>query len=160
MNAFWRGCASLLVLAILSGCTSKGDDDVPSLNPNPPGNGGGGGSGGHEPGEFLPAETFANRCESPRTGVDPFTNEPYPDVQGSYVDENNFLRSWTNDTYLWYDEVPDLNPADYSDAIAYFAHTSSRARRLPRRASSVAMKCCKSTAKMRSMAIPAQPSMR
>jgi hypothetical protein len=30
--------------------------------------------------------------------------------------ENNFLRSWTNELYLWYREVPDLDPASYATA--------------------------------------------
>lgn len=52
----------------------------------------------------------------PRSGVDPYTQQAYPDVQGTATDENNWLRSWTNDLYLWYSEVPDLDPANYTTA--------------------------------------------
>jgi len=45
----------------------------------------------------------------------------YPDVQGTTLDENNFLRSWTNELYLWYSEVPDVDPSTYSTTAAYFA---------------------------------------
>ncbi|MYB26886.1 MAG: peptidase [Candidatus Dadabacteria bacterium] len=31
--------------------------------------------------------------------------------QGTYVDENNWLRSWSHETYLWYDEIEDVDPA-------------------------------------------------
>lgn len=44
---------------------------------------------------------------------------PYRDVQGTSTDENNWLRSWTNDFYLWYREVPDQNPANFATP-AYF----------------------------------------
>ncbi|WP_233998843.1 S41 family peptidase [Microbulbifer pacificus] len=90
---------------------------------------GGGGSSGGSPapsrtpddntdvvwqqGVFLPAETFANRCESPRSGIDSSGN-PFPDVKGSTLDENNWLRSWSNDLYLWYDEIVDQNPEGYA----------------------------------------------
>jgi C-terminal processing protease CtpA/Prc len=40
-------------------------------------------------------------------------------MQSSVTSENNWLRSWTNDLYLWYSEVPDLNPASYG-TDAYF----------------------------------------
>ena len=70
-------------------------------------------------GVFSPSSTFANRCASPRTGTDPTTGRAYPDVAGSAVQENDFLRSWTNELYLWYREVPDLDPASYSTS-SYF----------------------------------------
>lgn len=65
-------------------------------------------------GVFSSAENFEAQCANPRIGTDPFTDQPYPDNAGSFVDENNWLRSWTNDLYLWYDEVIDRDPADYS----------------------------------------------
>ena len=68
---------------------------------------------------FLPESHFAAQCAAPRSGIDPYTQQPYADVQGTSTDENNWLRSWTNDLYLWYSEVPDLNPANYATA-AYF----------------------------------------
>lgn len=39
---------------------------------------------------------------------------------GTTTDENNWLRSWTNELYLWYSEVPDLDPGAYSTTAAYF----------------------------------------
>ncbi|MGH8337946.1 MAG: S41 family peptidase, partial [Gammaproteobacteria bacterium] len=61
------------------------------------------------------------QCVAPRTGTDPATNKPYPDAQGSVLDELNWLRSWTHDLYLWFDEVPDQNPADFTTDASYFA---------------------------------------
>jgi carboxyl-terminal processing protease len=65
-------------------------------------------------GVFDPPENFAALCATPRTGTDPYTEQPYPDRQGTTLDENNWLRSWTHQLYLWYDEVQDVNPALYS----------------------------------------------
>jgi hypothetical protein len=67
-------------------------------------------------GTFSPASSFAAQCQSPRTGSDPSTGRAYPDKPGSTQAENNWLRSWTNDLYLWYREVPDRNPGSYSTA--------------------------------------------
>ena len=61
------------------------------------------------PGVFLPAAGFQAQCASPRSGTDPNGN-PWPDVQGTSTDENNFLRSYSNNTYLWYDEIVDRDP--------------------------------------------------
>jgi carboxyl-terminal processing protease len=92
--------------------------------------GGGGGSGaansppptpaGWVQGQFAAESKFAAMCVTPRTGVDPGTQKPYPDVQGTLLNELNWLRSWTNDLYLWFDEVTDQNPANFSTDAAYF----------------------------------------
>jgi hypothetical protein len=62
---------------------------------------------------------YLNYCASPRIGTDPITSIAYPDMQGTTLSENNWLRSWSNNTYLWYDEILDRDPAQYSTA-AYF----------------------------------------
>ena len=92
--------------------------------------GGGGGSGAGSPpppvptgwvqGQFAPESNFAAMCVTPRTGIDPGTQKPYPDVQGTLLDELNWLRSWNNDLYLWFDEVTDQNPANFTTDAAYF----------------------------------------
>ncbi|MDB6063467.1 MAG: peptidase [Verrucomicrobiaceae bacterium] len=77
-----------------------------------------GGTGGSNwtAGVFQPSKNFAARCATPRTGIDAFTGEAYPDQPGSATSENNWLRSWTHELYLWYGEVPDLDPAAYTTA--------------------------------------------
>jgi C-terminal processing protease CtpA/Prc len=89
--------------------------------------GGGGSSSGTQftpvgwtSGQFQPASTFVNKCAMPRTGTDPFTNKAYPDKAGTTLDENNWLRSWSNDLYLWFDEIVDQNPANFATTLAYF----------------------------------------
>ncbi len=83
------------------------------------GSSGSGGSGGGSadswtPGVFQPSAHFAAQCAAPRSGTDPITGKAYPDVQGSTLTENNWLRSWTNELYLWYDEVTDVDPSLYT----------------------------------------------
>lgn len=87
----------------------------------------------YSPGVFQPYTGLASQCAKPRTGTDPNTGRAYPDLQGSVASENNWLRSWINDTYLWYSEVPDLDPngyvapEDYFDLLKTSASTASGA---------------------------------
>ncbi len=67
-------------------------------------------------GEFLPSDNYKSFCAQPRSGVSAVTGRTFDDLPGSTLEENHWLRSWTNETYYWYDEVPDLNPADYATA--------------------------------------------
>jgi hypothetical protein len=111
----------MMTLAACGGGGSSGFGGAP-----PPG----GGGGGWTPGVFLDAGTFFAHCAAPRAGIDPATNQPYPDVQGTSTDENNFLRSYSDDTYLWYDEITDRDPAlhqtlDYFDGLKTDAITPS-----------------------------------
>lgn len=70
-------------------------------------------------GQFEPESQYAAKCEVPRVGIDPFTGAAYEDEQGSALEEKLFLRSWTNNSYLWYDEVEDNDPNNYTVA-SYF----------------------------------------
>jgi carboxyl-terminal processing protease len=55
---------------------------------------------------FRPSSTFDGMCANPRAGTQ--------DRQGTRTDENNWLRAWTNELYLWYGEVTDRDPALYA----------------------------------------------
>jgi hypothetical protein len=103
-----------------SGC-GDGSGSGGSISSGGSGNNSGGSLGpSWTQGVFQPSTTYVNQCASPRKGTDPATGRPYPDTQGSTLAENNFLRSWTNELYLWYSEVPDLNPSSYTTPN-YFA---------------------------------------
>ncbi len=80
----------------------------------------GGSTGGWTSGVFMPQASFAARCVTPRSGSSTASGQPWPDIQGTLLDENNWLRSWTNHLYLWYSEVTDRNPANYTTTAAYF----------------------------------------
>lgn len=104
---------ALCVAALLQACGGGGGGS--SFVPPPPG-----GGSGWQSGVFLDANAFFARCEAPRSGTNPATNQPFPDVQGLVLDENNFLRSFSNDVYLWFDEIPDQDPGLFDETLVYF----------------------------------------
>ena len=100
---------------------------------------GGGGGGGTAPAVVVPPPTppvatgptwtkdvfeaeanFKDRCEAPRSGTNPATGSAFPDIAGSTLYENHWLRSWSNNTYLWYNEIEDVDPETVSDRLQYF----------------------------------------
>lgn len=107
------------------------------------GGGGGGGGGSSSPapvspppastgpvwtqGVYAAASTFKDRCQVVRTGVD-IEGTAFPDRAGSTLLEKFWLRSWTNETYLWNNEVTDRNPADLASRTDYFAVLRTFAR--------------------------------
>jgi C-terminal processing protease CtpA/Prc len=93
----WRSIAIPAVAVVLASC--GGGSDKPPTS----------------------ADQFAAKCVTPRTGIDPATAQPYPDRQGTLDDEKKWLRAWTDDLYLWYDQVPAVDPSQYATAVAYFA---------------------------------------
>jgi len=105
------GCVAITAVVSLSGCGGGGSGGGASSS---------GSSNSWVAGVFLSSAHFMAQCQNPRSGTDPGTGAPYPDVQGTTLDENNWLRSWTNELYLWYSEVPDLDPANYATTAAYF----------------------------------------
>ena len=75
---------------------------------------------------FASESSFKNRCESPRSGVD-INGDGYSDQAGSTLQEKHWLRSWSNNTYLWYDEINDRNPSDIASPEDYFDVLKSNA---------------------------------
>lgn len=72
------------------------------------------------PNLLAASSTYANLCAKPRSGVDA-SGQAFPDRQGTLLDELKFLRAWTNESYLWYDEVPNTyRMASFTDPVAYF----------------------------------------
>jgi len=106
----------LLLFPVLAACGGGGSSGFVPPPPPPPPPGG----SGWQPGVFLDASTFQHQCENPRSGIDPATNQPFVDVQGTTLDENNFLRSHSDDTYLWYSEIVDQDPGLFNDPLVYF----------------------------------------
>ncbi|HEX4385304.1 MAG TPA: S41 family peptidase [Myxococcales bacterium] len=88
---------------------------------------GGSGIGIGDTGPLPASSTLAEQCASPRPAgtIDPIANAPYGDVQGSLDTEKAFLRSWIDETYLWYQDVRLLTTAkldrhSYSTPLDYF----------------------------------------
>ena len=98
---------ALLRLAALAGCAAL----LASC-------GGGGGSSGGSPFDIgLPTSaSLAQQCAAPRP----------TDAQGTPATEKAFLRSWIDETYLWYKDVrvlpaATLDPTMYATPVDYFA---------------------------------------
>ena len=108
----------LLLSAFLGACGGGGGGS----GSTPPS--GGGGTGSSDPvwtaGTYDTPSHFAAHCAVPRSGTDPVSGKPYPDLKGSVVWENHWIRSWVHAYYLWYSEVADVNPASYTSTDAYF----------------------------------------
>ena len=61
----------------------------------------------------LASNQLAQQCVTPRAAgtIDPFSQHAYGDVQGSLTTEKQWIRSWVNDTYLWYQDIVPTDPA-------------------------------------------------
>jgi carboxyl-terminal processing protease len=107
-----------LLFGTVAGCGGGGGGGVSSQTPS------GGPVVSAEPtwtaGTYQTPDHFAARCAQPRTGFDPITGGAYPDRPGSVVWENHWIRAWVHAYYLWYAEVPDLDPATSATTGAYF----------------------------------------
>ena len=95
----------LSIALLLSACGGGGGSDsaavVPPVTPT-------------GPTALVAASTVANRCEAPRSGSS-------IDKPGTLLDELTWVRSWIDETYLWYREVPTTyQPSSFSTPIAYF----------------------------------------
>jgi C-terminal processing protease CtpA/Prc len=128
-----RALAGLLcATAVATGCGGGGSSGAAAAprpaNPAPPPQ-----PVGFDSGTFAPFRNFEQQCATPRTGLDP-DGRPFPDVQGTFVDENDWLRSWTHDRYLWFDEIVDVDPAslptaDYFERMKTFETVPGGARK-------------------------------
>ena len=62
------------------------------------------------PGEYPDWRHLADVCANPIEG----------EMQGTITDENAWIRSYSHDTYLWYRELEDIDPASVSSTAVYF----------------------------------------
>jgi carboxyl-terminal processing protease len=79
--------------------------------------GGGGDSSSSSSSGLPPSSSLAEQCAVPRAGTS--------DTLGSLATEKAYLRSWIDETYLWYQDVralpaATLDPSGYATAIDYF----------------------------------------
>lgn len=104
-------CLITILLLMLSACggSSSGNENVEINQTNI-----------WNPGTFHSEGGFAQRCINPRGGINSVTGRAFGDIQGTVLDENNWLRSWSNNWYLWYKEISDQDPAGFSHPEEYF----------------------------------------
>jgi len=126
MKQWLCSSAVFVSLTLLGGCgggdTSAGSAPVTGTTP---------GTGTTTPtnptwvaGQYAAESTLQNLCAAPRTGIDPFSGSAYPDKVGDAMHEKLWMRSWSNRTYLWYKELPDLDPTTFTTSD-YFAQLKS-----------------------------------
>ena len=113
-----KGAAlATLTAALLAGCGGGGGSPGAALGPSAQN----GTPATASPDIIQASELSANICSKPRTGIDPSTGQPYPDKQGTYVDEKNWVRAWIDETYLWFNEIPStVRASSYGTPQALF----------------------------------------
>ncbi len=65
-------------------------------------------------GDYGAAVDYEAQCQSPRLGSE------FSDAQGAIVDENFWIRAYSFDTYLWFDEIEDVDPGSLDNTEDYF----------------------------------------
>ncbi len=111
MNITTKQVRALILCSISATLTACGGSGGGGLGTAPPP----GGGTDWQAGVFLDANTYFAQCQAPRAGINPATGSAYPDVAGSTLDENNFLRSFSDEIYLWYSEIVDRDPSLYNE---------------------------------------------
>ena len=105
--------ALLFTWAIAAGCgsgSSSPSRDAPS-SPTPTQNN----RSDFDAGFFQSASIFKDSCGNPRRDT---ASERFPDRLGNFEEEGYWLRSWSHESYLWYDEIIDVDPALYATSQA------------------------------------------
>ena len=87
MKAYRYSSVALAVtILLLTGCGGSGGSSDPSpviTTPTTPATS----APEWEAGVYEPQSQFIAKCETPRSGIDPFTGNAYPDTQGTAMDE-------------------------------------------------------------------------
>ena len=68
---------------------------------------------------FPPSSDLKSVCATVRTGLD-LDGNPRDDIQGELLHELFWLRSFMDETYLFFDQVTDSDPNGFDDRGAYF----------------------------------------
>jgi hypothetical protein len=107
------GASAAVILFALAACGGGGSgggstgSQAPSTGTTTPGPT----QSDFEAGVFRDAREYEALCLAPRAGTS--------DLQGTTEDENNWLRAWSHDLYLWYAEIMDEDPAAF-ETLEYF----------------------------------------
>ncbi|WP_338593295.1 S41 family peptidase [Shewanella khirikhana] len=113
MRYFTKHALTLALLAAVGACSGGGGTSDSGNSGNSGNNGNSGSDITWVQGSFASEDIYKNFCANPRSGT--------ADKSGSALHEKMWLRSWTNNTYLWYSEVPDNDPDSFGTVIDYFA---------------------------------------
>lgn len=70
----------------------------------------------YRPGVFASSDDFRHFCADLSEAFDSDSR------QGSSSHEKHWLRSWSHETYLWYDEIEDVDPTDDEHTTSWYFH--------------------------------------
>ena len=103
-------------LSLMLTACGGGSSNQPEVPP-PSGSQGGANTGsgsGWVAGQYDPIRDLEAICANPRS------SGGYNDLLGTTTDENFWIRSFSNDTYLWYRELEDIDPGTIDTTEEYF----------------------------------------
>jgi carboxyl-terminal processing protease len=104
---------SLMLTACGGGSSNQPEVPPPSGSQGGANTGSGSGSG-WVAGQYDPIRDLEAICANPRS------SGGYNDLLGTTTDENFWIRSFSNDTYLWYRELEDIDPGTIDTTEEYF----------------------------------------
>ncbi|MGI9324091.1 MAG: S41 family peptidase [Pseudomonadales bacterium] len=108
-SRYWAllGCALLCACGGGGGGGSRAPTPAaPSPTPAPS-------SSDFDRGIFQAPSVYKDLCTNPRSGPG------FADLPGTTEDENDWLRAWSHDLYLWYEEIVDEDPEQFQ-TLPYF----------------------------------------
>lgn len=111
-----RAGTCLATAALLTGCGGGGSSSSPTPTQPPVSQPN---TNTWTQGQFRPASQFKSLCAAPRSGSDA-NGTAFTDRSGTLSDELFWLRSWSDETYLWYNEITDRNPNGFTNKLSYF----------------------------------------
>ncbi|MES3024610.1 MAG: S41 family peptidase [Pseudomonadota bacterium] len=106
MKKIVSGAFVLVTMAACGGGGgSPGTVTPPTPDPNPV----------YTPPAHIASTSVERQCAAPRPAgtLNPFNNQPYNDAAGSLTAEKMWIRSFINETYLWYRDVGDVDPSKF-----------------------------------------------
>ena len=99
--------AALSLVLLLGGCGGGANPSVKPVPVSTPAPAPSGGVSAPTPAENFPSSaSLAQQCVAPRPGS--------TDKQGSIDTEKSWLRSFMNETYLWYKDIPAVDASQYT----------------------------------------------
>lgn len=117
-SATRKALTIILLSTMIAACGGGGGSSSSLVPPNQDSSGTQNTETDFEAGVFRASSTFKDLCGIPRSNT---ADDNFLDTQGTFEDETNWLRSWSNETYLWYQEIEDRDPALYGSSSAQVA---------------------------------------
>jgi len=106
--------SAIAVLSVLTACGGGGNKPAPIVVVGASGGNNTAAPSGWVEGQYDSYRSLEGFCANPRS------DSSYGDRVGSITDENFWIRSYSNDTYLWYQELDDIDTGTVDSTAEYF----------------------------------------